>query len=65
VTAGQGPRVAALLDAATVGNARHPGVEVAIQDNALATPQGLVDRLRVRYVLRRGKLVPANDVGLR
>lgn len=52
------------LQAATVAAARRLGVEVIVQEGALAQPHGLVDRLLVRSVLRRGRLVSANELGL-
>jgi hypothetical protein len=53
------------LQAATVASARRLGVVVVIQEGALATPHGPVDRLLLRSVLRRGKRVPENTLGLR
>jgi hypothetical protein len=52
------------LQAATVAAARQLGVEVIVQEGALARPHGLVDRLLVRSVLRRGRLVSADELGL-
>jgi hypothetical protein len=52
------------LQAATVAAARRLGVEVSVQEGALAKPHGLVDRLLVRSVLRRGRRVPADELGL-
>jgi hypothetical protein len=52
------------LQAATVSSARRLGVEVVVQEGALARPGGPVDRLLIRSVLRHATLVPASDLGL-
>jgi hypothetical protein len=52
------------LQAATAASARKLGVEVIVQEGALAQPSGFVDRLLVRSVLRHANVVPPNDLGL-
>jgi hypothetical protein len=52
------------LQAATIAAARELGVEVLVQEGALAGARGSLDRVLVRGALRRAKLVGPGELGL-